>query len=32
MTFYNEKDQLYLERNALGISPGGILLQVRDGM
>ena len=32
MTFYNEKEQLYLEQDVLGVGLAASLLQVRDGM
>ena len=32
MTFYNEKEQHYLEADALGVSLGANLPHVRDGM
>ena len=31
MAFYNKKEQLYLETDALGVGIGVRLLQVRDG-
>ena len=32
MAFYNEKEQLYLEADVLGVRLGGCLLQARDRM
>ena len=32
MTFYNEKEQLYLEIDASGVGLGASLLELRDGM
>ena len=32
MVFHNEKEQLYLGRDALGVGLGAGLLKVRDGM
>ena len=32
MAFYNENEQLYLERDALSIRLGAILLHIRDRM
>ena len=32
MAFYNEKEQLYLEADAFGVSQAVSLLQVRDGI
>ena len=32
MTFYNEKEQLPLETDALGVGPRTSLLQVKDGI
>ena len=32
MAFYNEKEQLYLETNALRVAPGAGFLGVREGI
>ena len=29
MAFYNEKEQLYIETDAIGVGPGASFLQVR---